>query len=96
MSGKIFIEMIENEKIKELLDLPIEERRRVLRMLQESLTEGPESLGQSGKDDQPSPAAQWLLSRAGRYSSGRTNSAERADEIMLEEIDPRSGLTTKM
>lgn len=33
------IVMIQREKIEELLNLPVEERRRVLRLLQESLPE---------------------------------------------------------
>ena len=33
------IVMIQREKIEELLNLPVEERRRVLRLLQESLSE---------------------------------------------------------
>lgn len=83
--------MIQREKIEELLKLPAEERRRVLRLLQESLPgEGEES----SNGDQPSQAAKWLLSMAGRYSGGPGNTAARADEILRAEVDKRRGLTT--
>ena len=86
--------MIQREKIQELLSLPVDERRRVLHLLQESLenNEG-ECLAQD--DSHPSPAAQWLLSMAGRYSGGPGNTAARADEILRVEIDKQRGLTTK-
>jgi hypothetical protein len=85
--------MIERDKIEELLKLPIEERRRVLRLLQESLTEGGEVVPSIG--DQTSPAAKWLLSMAGRYSGGPGNTAARADEILRAEVDEHRGFTTK-
>jgi hypothetical protein len=87
--------MSQREKIEELLNLPVEERRRVLRLLQESLPGEGEPLPQSTNGDQTSPAAKWLLSMAGRYSGGPGNTATRADEILSAEIDKRSGLTTK-
>ena len=86
------IAMIQREKIEELLKLPAEERRRVLRLLQESLPqegEAPSTIG-----DQTSPAAKWLLSMAGRYSGGPGNTAARADEILRSEVDKHRGLTT--
>jgi hypothetical protein len=86
--------MIQREKIEELLKLPIEERRRVLRLLQESLTEEGETVAPSSNRDQTSPAAKWLLSMAGRYSGGPGNSAARADEILRAEVDKQRGLTT--
>jgi hypothetical protein len=43
--------MIQREKIEELLKLPIEERRRVLRLLQESLTEEGETVAPSSNRD---------------------------------------------
>ncbi len=86
--------MIQREKIEELLKLPAEERRRVLRLLQESLPENGEAVGASTNGDQPSPAAKWLLSMAGRYSGGPGNTAARADEILRTEIDKTRGLTT--
>lgn len=101
--------MIQREKIEELLNLPDDERRRALRLLQESL---PENRGSSptvregsmteahgelesrpGDCDQPSPAAKWLLSMASRHSSRPGNTAARADEILRSEIDKRRGLT---
>jgi len=86
--------MILREKIEELLKLPAEERRRVLRLLQESLPENCEAVGASTNGDQASPAAKWLLSMAGRYSGGPGNLAARADEILRAEIDKSRGLTT--
>ncbi len=87
--------MIQREQIEELLKLPVDERRRVLRLLQESLPGEKEPEPQSTNEDQTSPAAKWLLSMAGRYSGGPGNTAVRADEILRAEIDKRSGLTTK-
>ena len=86
--------MIQREKIEELLKLPAEERRRVLRLLQESLPESGEAVSPSTNGDQASPAAKWLLSMAGRYSGGPGNTAARADEILRAEIDKTRGLTT--
>jgi hypothetical protein len=83
--------MIQKEKIEELLKLPTEERRRVLRLLQESLTEEDETVASSTNGDQTSPAAKWLLSMAGRYSGGPGNTAARADEILRAEVDKHSG-----
>ena len=84
--------MIQRDKIEELLKLPAEERRRVLQLLQESLSEEGGTVSTSG--DQTSPAAKWLLSMAGRYSGGPGNTAVRADEILRAEIDKHRGLTT--
>jgi hypothetical protein len=91
--GMILATMIQREKIDELLNLPVDERRRVLRLLQESLP--PEGEPEPTNGDQTSPAAKWLLSMAGRYSGGPGNTAVRADEILRAEIDKRDGLTTK-
>jgi hypothetical protein len=91
---KISIAMIQKEKIEELLRLPAEERRRVLQLLQESLREGDEAVAPSANADQPSPAAKWLLSRAGRYSGEPGNTAARSDEILRAEVDKHRGLTT--
>ena len=79
--------MIQREKIEELLKLPAEERRRVLRLLQESLPESEEAVSPSTNGDQASPAAKWLLSMAGRYSGGPGNTAARADEIFRAHIN---------
>ena len=91
--GKMSTAMIQREQIEELLKLPVEERRRVLRLLQESLLEegavAPSTIG-----NQTSPAANWLLSMAGRYSGGPGNTAARADEILRAEVDKHRGLTT--
>jgi hypothetical protein len=93
-SGKMSSAMIQREKIEELLKLPAEERRRVLRLLQESLPEESESVAPSTNAAQTSPAAKWLLSMAGRYSGGPGNTAARADQILRDEVDKHSGLTT--
>jgi len=86
--------MIQREKIEELLKLPVEERRRVLRLLQESLPEEGEAGTPSPNGNETSPAAKWLLSMAGRYSGGPGNTAARADEILRVEVDKHRGLTT--
>jgi len=88
------IDMIQREKIEELLNLPPEERRHVLRLLQESLLEEGEAVAPSTNGAQTSPAAKWLLSMAGRYSGGPGNTATRADEILRDEVDKHRGLTT--
>lgn len=88
------IAMIQREKIEELLKLPAEERRRVLRLLQESLSAEGEAVAPSTNGDQTSPAARWLLSMAGRYSGGPGNIAAHADEILRAEVDKHRGLTT--
>ena len=88
------IAMIHRDKIEELLKLPVEERRRVLRLLQESLLEESEAVTPSANGNQISPAAKWLLSMAGRYSGGPGNTAARADEILRAEVDKHRGLTT--
>jgi hypothetical protein len=86
--------MIQREQIEELLKLPAEERRRVLRLLQESLPEEGEAVARFQIGDQTSPAAKWLLSMAGRYSGGPGNTAARADEILRAEVDKQRGFTT--
>ncbi len=86
--------MIQREKIEELLKLPAEERRRVLRLLQASLTEEGKTVAPSTNGDQTSAAAKWLLSMAGRYSGGPGNTAARFDEILRAEVDKHRGLTT--
>ena len=86
--------MIEREKIEEILKLPAEERRRLLQLLQESLSGKSEDTDPSANRDQTSPAAKWLLSMAGRYSGGPGNTAARADEILRAEVDKHRGLTT--
>jgi hypothetical protein len=88
------ITMIQREKIEELLKLPAEERRRVLRLLQESLPDEGDAVAPSTIGNQTSPAAKWLLSMAGRYSGGPGNTATRADEILRAEVDKHRGLTT--
>jgi hypothetical protein len=86
--------MIQRDKIEELLKLPAEERRRVVRLLQESLPQDGEAVAPSTIGDETSPAAKWLLSMAGRYSGGPGNTAARADEILRAEVDKHRGLTT--
>jgi hypothetical protein len=83
--------MIQRHQIEELLKMPADERRRVLQLLQASLsgdqTESPSIKGQT------SPSAKWLLSMAGRYSGGPGDSAARADEILRAEIGKKPGPT---
>jgi len=86
--------MIRQGQIEELLSLPVDERRRLLRVLQESLPADGEQQSQIN-GDQPSPAAKWLLSISGRYSGGPGDTARRADEILRAEIDKQNGLTLK-
>ena len=76
--------MIRKEQIEELLQMPVDDRRRVLQLLQASLAE--DKTGTPLVNRQPSPAAKWLLSMAGRYSGGPGNTAARADEILRAEI----------
>ena len=87
--------MIQREKIEELLKLPVDERRKVVRLLQESLPSQSGASSQPTNGDQTSPAAKWLLSMAGRYSGGPGDTAARADEILRAEIGKRPGLATK-
>lgn len=86
--------MIRKEQIEELLKLSIDERRKLLRLLQQSL---PAETGRQSQrnGEKPSPAAQWLLSISGRYSGGSHDTASRADEVLRTEITKQSGLTTK-
>ena len=84
--------MIRREEIEELLKMPVDERRRVLQLLQASLSED-QSETPSANGRQTSPAAKWLLSVSGRYSGGPGNTAARADEILRAEIGKKPGLT---
>ena len=86
--------MIQREKIEELLKLPLEERCQLLRVLQESLPGKGGDTEQFANGDQVSPAAKWLLSMAGRYSGGPSNTAACADEILRAEIGKSRGLRT--
>jgi hypothetical protein len=77
--------MIKREKITELLNLPATERRELIQMLQDSLAKdstdliAPEMNGTSA-------GARWLLARAGRYTGAAQDTAERADEILRQEL----------
>ena len=84
--------MIQREQIEELLKMPVDERRRVLQLLQASLSED-QTETPSVNGGQTSPAAKWLLSMAERYSGGPGNTAARADEILRAEICKKPGLT---
>ena len=83
--------MIRREQIEELLKMPVDERRRVLQLLQASLA-GDKIETPFVNGGQTSPAAKWLLSMAGRYSGGPGNTAARADEILRAEIGKKPGL----
>ena len=82
--------MIQREQIEELLKMPADERRRVLQLLQASLS-GEKSETPLVNGGQTSPAAKWLLSLAGRYSGGPGNTAARADEILRAKIGKKPG-----
>ena len=84
--------MIRKEQIEELLKMPVDDRLRVLQLLQASLAEDKTGTPLVN-GEQPSPAAKWLLSMAGRYSGGPGNTAARADEILRAEIGKKPGLT---
>ena len=84
--------MIRKEQIEELLKMPVDDRRRVLQLLQASLA-GDKTGTPLVNGREPSPAAKWLLSMAGRYSGGPGNTAARADEILRAEIGKKPGLT---
>lgn len=77
--------MLQREQIEALLKLPVDERRRVLRLLQASLP-GDSTEATPSNGGPTSPAAEWLLSMSGRYSGGPGNTAARADEILRAEI----------
>jgi len=79
------LSMNQRENIEELLKMPADERRRVLRLLQASLS-GDQTETPAVNGGQNSPAAKWLLSMAGRYSGGPGDTAARADEILRSEI----------
>lgn len=98
--------MIAQQELQNLLNLPDQEKLRLAHRLLESVVTKPngqpvEAIAQPVAEesaqapDEPSPAAQWLLSMAGMFSGGPGNTAERADEICLAEVDRRSGFTTK-
>ena len=82
--------MIRQEQIEELLSRSVEERRQLVRLLQESLQSESES-----RNGEASRAAKWLLAMSGRYAGGVGDSARRADEILRTEMNKKSGLTTK-
>lgn len=84
--------MIRKDTVEELLRLPIDERRRVVGLLQASIIDDGEP---SSNGDQVSPAAKWLLSIAGRYSGGSGNTANRADEILRAELGKRPQRTNQ-
>jgi hypothetical protein len=72
--------------------MPVDDRRRVLQLLQASLA-GDKTDTPLVNGGEPSPAAKWLLSMAGRYSGGPGNTAARADEILRAEIGKKPNLT---
>lgn len=62
--------MIRPEHIEELLSLPVDERRRLLRLLQESLVVESERRSELPNGDHGSPAAKWLLSKSAGMRRG--------------------------
>ena len=81
-------------QLQELLQLPAQERLRLARWLIDSTLEDKSAVNNTpdAEPDAPSPAAAWLLSIAGKFSSGKpSNSAERHEEILLAEVDKVRG-----
>jgi hypothetical protein len=75
--------MIENSaQVEQLLQLPIQERLRLARILIDSTIE----------EEMPSNG---LLSLAGLYEGGNGNTAERTKEILREEVDAVEGLSKR-
>ncbi len=87
--------MIRREQIEELLSLPVDERRRLLQLLQESLPGDGERQSQPKNEDQPSPAAKWLLSISGRYSGGPGDNRQAPMESLAQSSIIKSGFTLK-
>ncbi|MCI0523893.1 MAG: hypothetical protein L0Y75_01395 [Acidobacteria bacterium] len=98
--------MIAQKELQNLLGLPDQEKLLLAHRLLESvvaktngqLTEAevqPAAVETSEQSDEPSPSAKWLLSMAGMYSGGPSDTGERADEICAAEIKRRSGFTMK-
>jgi len=83
---------IRRKQVEVLPKMPVDERRRGLRLLQPSLA-GDKTETSPVNGRQISPAATWLLSMAGRYSGGPGISAARADEILRAEIGKKPRLT---
>lgn len=88
--------MIAQQELQNLLALPLPERLQIVQKLIESaVSETASQVAMESKPEEISPAAKWLLAMAGRYSGGPGNTAERADEICLAEINSHSGFTLK-
>jgi hypothetical protein len=84
--------------LQDLLKLPVAERLRLARTLIDSaLEENGSSSPVTAKPDASSgrPALIGLMELAGRFSGGPGNTAERADEILRDEVDSQSGFTIK-
>ncbi|MEJ7713425.1 MAG: hypothetical protein WKF84_27175 [Pyrinomonadaceae bacterium] len=81
-----------------MLQLPAQERLRLARWLIDSTLDetASEEATRASQPDEPSQAAQWLLSIAGKFSSDKpSNVAECADEILRAEVDTRYGFTRR-
>ncbi len=97
--------MIAQHELQHLLNLPEKEKLLLAYLLLDSVVakangqattaEAQSSVDTGETSDEPSPAAKWLLSMAGRYSSGPPDTGARADEIRAAEIKRPSGFTTK-
>jgi len=81
------IMMNQPAQLQELLQLPAQERLRLARWLIDSTLED-ETAGER-------PAANGLMSFAGRFSGGTGDSSERHEEILLAEVDKVRGFGEK-
>ncbi|MFN0084802.1 MAG: hypothetical protein ACKVX9_05395 [Blastocatellia bacterium] len=88
--------MIAQQELLHLLELPLAERLQIAqRLIESALEETGAPNDPRVESEEPSPSARWLLSMAGMFSGGSGSTAENADEICLDEVDRRSGFTTK-
>ncbi len=81
-------------QLQELLQLPAQERLRLARWLIDSTLEDEPAINDASEaePDAKSPSARWLMSVAGKFSSGKpSNVAEHVEEILLAEVDARRG-----
>ncbi len=87
--------MIAQQELQHLLSLPLPERLRIAQRLIDSAVTETDAQAETPATDEPSAGAKWLLSMAGIYSGGSSDTGERADEICQAEIKKRSGFTLK-
>ena len=82
--------MIEVKEIqREIMQLPTGERLRLAHWLLSTVVEGSLTVQDSDGGDRPNR----LLSIAGRFSGGPGDTAERAEEILEQEVRAQNGLS---